>query len=207
MSGHSPIDSLRRLAPVSNTDAAALFGTAGREELLEAVTGLPFGRGAEPRGAAPRRRGSCSLSPRSPSWRSRPQRRGSCSATAPARETTSVECVIKGVDTIIPSTSGDPAQDCTAEWKHEFGKAPSLVAYDNTLGGVTVLPRTAKPPAGWRTLKSQDVALIQLQNSLDDYVGGLNSGCFDDKAATALTKQKLAEFGLTGWSVTLAKGG
>ena len=206
MSGHSPIDSLRRLAPASDADAAALFGTAGREELLEAVTGLPFGRGAEPRGAAPRRRRlvlalaavAIVAIATAATW--------VVLSKAPARETTSVECVIKGVDTIIPSTSGDPAQDCTAEWKREFGNAPALVAYDNTLGGVTVLPRTAKPPAGWRTLKSQDVALIQLQNSLDDYVGGLNSGCFDDKAATALTKQKLAEFGLTGWSVTLAKG-
>lgn len=204
MSGHSPIDSLRRLAPVSDADAAAFFGTAGREELLADVTGLPFGRGAELRRAAPhRRRLVLALAAvfvvaiaTAATW--------VALSHDPARETTSVECVIKGVDTIIPSTSGDPARDCAVEWKREFGNAPALVAYDNTLGGVTVLPRTAKPPAGWRTLKSQDVALIQLQSSLDDYVAGLHSSCLDDKAATALTRQKLAEFGFSGWTVTLA---
>ena len=120
----------------------------------------------------------------------------------PARETTSVECVIKGVDTIIPSTSGDPARDCTVEWKRELGSAPPLVAYDNALGGVTVLPRSATPPAGWRTIHSQDVALIELQNSLDDFVNGLNSSCLGNAAATNLTKSKLAQFGFTGWTVS-----
>ena len=119
-----------------------------------------------------------------------------------ARETTSVECVIKGVDTIIPSTSGDPAHDCTVEWKREFGSAPPLVAYDNELGGVTVLPRSATPPAGWRTIHSQDVALIELQDSLDDYVNGLNSSCLGNAGATNLTESKLAQFGFTGWTVS-----
>ncbi len=38
MSGRSSIDSLRRLAPVSDSDAAAVFGAAGQEELLAGVT-------------------------------------------------------------------------------------------------------------------------------------------------------------------------
>lgn len=207
MSGRSPIDSLRQLAPVSDADAAALFGAAGREELLVDLMGLPSGRGAEPRRPTLRRRRlvlalaavAVVAIATAATW--------AVLSRGPARETTSVECVIRGVDTIIPSTSGDPAQDCAVEWKREVGSAPALVAYDNTLGGVTVLPRTAKPPAGWKALKSQDVALIQLQNSLDDYVGGLYSGCLDAKAATALTRQKLAEFGFTGWTVTTADSG
>jgi hypothetical protein len=126
----------------------------------------------------------------------------------PARETTSVECVINGVDAVIPSTSGDPAHDCAAEWRRELGKAaPALVAYANTFGGVTVLPRSRKPPAGWRTLRSQDLALIELQNSLDDYVGGLYSSCLSDAAAIALTKAKLAELGFHGWAVTMTSNG
>jgi len=125
-----------------------------------------------------------------------------------AQETTSIECVIAGTDTIIPSTSGDPTADCAAQWQRDQGTAaPPLVAYDNAVGGVTVLPRSTKPPSGWKPLLSQDVALIQLQESLDDYISGLNSGCYNATAATALAEAKLAEFGFTGWSVTVRNSG
>ena len=68
---------------------------------------------------------------------------------SPAHETTSVECVIQGVDTVIPSTSGDPAQDCAVEWKRELGSAaPPLRAYDNGLGGVTVIPLNREATVG-----------------------------------------------------------
>src|SRR5438874_6654799 len=68
-------------------------------------------------------------------------------------------------------------------------------------GGVTVLPRSEKPPAGWRTLRSQNVALIELQESLDDYLNGLNSSCFTASAATAFTRQQLARLGFVGWTI------
>jgi hypothetical protein len=201
MSGHSPIDSLRRLAPVSDSDAAALFGAAGCEELLADLTSLPIGRGGRSQPATRRRRLMLAVAvlalvaiATAATW--------VVLSKGPARETTSVECVIKGVDTIIPSTSGDPARDCTVEWQRELGSAPPLVAYDNELGGVTVLPRSATPPAGWRTIHSQDVALIELQDSLDDYVNGLNSSCLGNAAATNLTESKLARFGFTGWTVS-----
>lgn len=206
MSGRSPIDSLRRLSPVSDADAAAVFAPAAREELLESLAQLPFGRHRRARHATPRRRlvlavavVALAVTATAATWVAL---RG-----APARETTSVECVIAGTDSVIPSTSGDPAHDCAVEWSRELGKpAPPLVAYDNTLGGVTVLPRSQNPPAGWRTLKAQDVALIELQNSLDDYVNGLNSSCLDIPSATALTKAKLAEFGFTGWTISVGSG-
>ena len=72
-------------------------------------------------------------------------------------------------------------------------------------GGVSVVPRGEKPPAGWKPLAghSQDVALIQLQESLDDYIGGLNASCLDGTAATALADAKLARFGFSGWTVTV----
>jgi hypothetical protein len=201
MSGRSSIDSLRRLSPVSDADAAAVFGVAGREALLEGVTVLPIGRGARPRPIAPRRRLVLAVAAvalvaiaTAGTWVAL---RG-----GPARETTSVECVIRGVDSVVPSTSGDPAHDCAVEWKRELGTAaPPLVAYDNTLGGVTVLPRGAAPPAGWRTIHAQDVALIELQNSLDDVINGLNSGCPNSAAATKLAEAKLTQFGFTGWTV------
>jgi len=205
MSGPSPIDSLRRLAPVSDADGAAVFGVAGREELLAAVTDLPLGR-RDPRPRTTRRRRPLVLAlaivlllgTAAGAW---------AIFGSSAHETTSVECVIAGTDTIIQATSGDPARDCAVTWKHDTGTAaPPLAAYDNTLGGVTVIPRSEQPRAGWKPLQSQDVALIQLQDSLDDYINGLNSSCLDGTSATALARTKLARFDFTGWTVSLRGG-
>ncbi len=208
MSGRSPIDSLRQLAAVSDVTAAAVFGVAGREELLAEVTQLPFGRRERVR------RGTRSRRPLVLAFAV-----VAAAATAAAawaifgssvRETTSIECAIAGADTIIPATSGDPAADCALQWQRDLGTTPpALVAYDNGSGGVTVLPRGEKPPSGFRRLPggSQDVALIQLQDSLDDYINGLNSSCLDGKAATSLAQAKLAQFGFTGWTVSLRDRG
>jgi hypothetical protein len=112
--------------------------------------------------------------------------------------------VIAGTDTVIDATSGNPAADCAAEWRRELGTpAPLLVAYANVERGVTVLPRSEKPPVGWQPLPSQDVALIQLQGSLDDYINGLNSSCLDGSAATALARRQLDSLGLAGWTINL----
>jgi len=202
MSARSLIDSMRSLSPVSDVDAAAAFGAAGREELLEGVARLPFGRAARPRRAARRRRPIVvalavvvAIATTAATW---------AVLRAPARETTSVQCLIRGSDAIIPSTSGDPAHDCALDYKREFGTAPpALVAYDNALGGVTVLPQSATPPKGWKPIRSQDIALIELQDSLDDYINGLNSGCLDDTAATALAQAKLSRLGFAGWKVAV----
>jgi hypothetical protein len=210
MAAHSSNDSLRLLAPVSDADAAALFGVAGREELLGSITAQPFGRGARPRPVRRHRRRPLALvlavvaaaALAAAAW---------AVLGSSAHETTSVECVFAGSDTIIPSVSGDPADDCAVAWQNEFGTVPPpLAAYDNSHGGVSVLPRSTKPPSGWKALPSgQDVALIQLQESLDDYIAGLDSGCLDAKAATALAETKLARLGFTGWTVTVrpAQGG
>jgi hypothetical protein len=208
MSGHSSIDSLRPLAPVSDVEAAAFFHDAGREQLLTAVMRLPIGRAARGRPASRRRRlvlavavVALAVTATAATW--------VALSGAPARETTSVQCLIGKSDAIIPSTSGDPAHDCAVDYQREFGtSAPPLVAYDNTHGGVTVLPRSEKPQAGWKRLVSgQDVALIELQDSLDDYVNGLNASCLDSTAATNLAEAKLDRFGFTGWSVTVRNSG
>jgi hypothetical protein len=202
MSGHSPIDSLRRLSPISDAEAAVVFGS-GREQLLDGLTRQPFGR-ARPRRVTHRRRSLvlalavvAAAATAAAAW--------AVLHGSPAHETTSVECVIRGVDSVIPSTSGDPASDCTVEWKRELGTAaPPLRAYDNGLGGVTVIPRGQKPQAGWKRLVSgQDVDLIQLQNSLDDYINGLNSKCLDTAAATSFAEARLAQFGFAGWTIAM----
>jgi hypothetical protein len=206
MSGRSLIESLRRLAPVADVEAAAVFGTAGREDLLDGLQQLPIGRGARPRPVTRRRRLVVVLAAiavvataTAATWAAL---RG-----APARETTSVQCLINGSDAVIPSTSGDPVHDCAVDWRREYGSAPpALKAYDNGLGGVTVIPASQQPPKGWKPLLSQDVALIELQDSLDDYIDGLNASCLDAKAATALAKAKLAQFGFAGWTVSVRSG-
>jgi hypothetical protein len=205
MSGRSSTDSLRRLAPVSDADAAAVFGVAGRDELLDGLTSLPSGsRGHERRSPRRRRRPLvlalvvvAAAATAAGAW--------AVLHGSPARETTSVQCLIRGSDAIIPSTSGDPAHDCAVDFRREFGTAaPPLAAYDNGHGGVTVIPRSVKPQADWKRLVSgQDVDLIQLQDSLDDYVNGLNSSCLGSAAATSLAQAKVAEFGFTGWTVTV----
>jgi hypothetical protein len=204
MSGRSSIESL---SPVSDAAAAAVYGAAGREELLAGLTQLPTG-GAPQRRPATRRRLVLALAAlalvvmaTAATW--------VALRKAPARETTSVECVIHGVDSIIPSTSGDPAHDCAVEWQRELGTAaPPLRAYDNGFGGVTVLLGSVTPPAGYKRLVSgQDADLIQLQNSLDDFVNGLNSSCFTSTAATGLIRGKLAQFGFAGWTVAVKDAG
>lgn len=206
MSGRSSIESLRRLSAASDAEAAAIFDVAGCEALLDSVTRLPHGRPRRAPRTTSRRRLVLAVAAvalvaiaTAATWVAL---RG-----APARDTTSVECVIQGVDTVIPASSGDPVHDCTVEWKRELGNAaPPLVAYDNTIGGVTVLPRGQKAPANWRTLESQNVALIELQNALDDYIAGLNSGCFDAKAATSLADTDLARFGFRRWTINIRSG-
>ncbi len=142
MSGHSPIDSLQRLAPVSDTQAAETFGATGREELLDGVTSLPVGRGARRRPARRRRLvlAVAVLTAAATAATAWAVLRGSA-----AHETTSVQCLIGSSDAVIPSTSGNPAHDCAVDYKREFGTtAPRLVAYDNGLGGVTVIPHGAE---------------------------------------------------------------
>ena len=206
MSGHSPIDSLRDLAPVSDIQAAETFGAAGREELLDDVTREPGGRGARHRPARRRRLVLAvavliAAATATTAWA---VLRGSA-----AHETTSVQCLIGSSDAIIPSTSGNPAHDCAVDYRREFGTAaPQLAAYDNGRGGVTVIPRSAKPQAHWtRLVSGQDVDLIQLQDSLDDYINGLNSSCQGSAAATSLTESKLAQFGFAGWTVAVRNAG
>jgi hypothetical protein len=205
MSGRNSIESLYRLAPVSDAQAVGAFGDTGREELLAGVTDLPHGDRARVRHARYRRRRlvlavaalALVVTATAATW--------VIVRSDSAHDTTSVQCLIGSSDAVIPSTSGNPARDCAVDYRREFGTAaPRLVAYDNGLGGVTVIPRGQKPQADWKRLVSgQDVDLIQLQNSLDDYVNGLNSSCMDSAAATSFVEARLAQFSFTGWTVAI----
>jgi hypothetical protein len=129
-------------------------------------------------------------------------------AHSSARDTVSMQCMIKGRDTIIPSTTGDPVADCAAHWRRETGNdPPPLVAYDNGLGGITVMPVDEAPLPEATPLPdgaTQNVSIIALQHSLDDYVDGLNSGCYDNATAVEMTEQTLARLGMADWTVVPA---
>jgi hypothetical protein len=122
-----------------------------------------------------------------------------------ARNTVSVQCEIQGSSAVIPSATGDPVADCAAQWQRDTGNpAPPLVAYDNGVGGVTVLPADQTPPSGWTRLGSgetQNVSMVQMKQWLDDHVSGLNSGCYGNATAIQMTQQALTRFGMTNWTV------
>jgi hypothetical protein len=126
-------------------------------------------------------------------------------AASTARDTVSIRCEIEGVSSVIPAASGDPVADCAAQWERDTGSAePPLAAYDNGKGGITVLPAVQAPPSGWTRLEggeAQNVAIVQMQQWLDDYVAGLRSGCFDHVTAAGMTERALDRFGMDGWSV------
>src|SRR5436190_5528904 len=122
-----------------------------------------------------------------------------------ARDTVSVQCEIQGSSTVIPSATGDPVADCAAQWQRDTGSpAPPLAAYDNGVGGITVLPADETPPSGWTRLQSgqtQNVSMVAMQQWLEDYVSGLNSGCYDNVTAVRMTQQALARLGMADWTV------
>ena len=98
--------SLRRLSPVSDADAAALFGATGCEELLADVTRLPVGRGGRSQPATRRRRLVLAVAvlalagiATARTWVALGERTGPGDDERGVHEPT-------GVDTIIPSTSG-----------------------------------------------------------------------------------------------------
>jgi hypothetical protein len=121
------------------------------------------------------------------------------------RDTVSVQCEIEGVSTVIPSGTDNPVADCAAQWRRDTGNAgPRLVAYDNGHGGITVLPADSTAPSGWTRLPSgakQNEAMVEMQQWLDDYVNGLNSGCYENATAVAMTEKALTRLGMQNWTV------
>lgn len=204
MSAPSPIDLLSRVAPVSDQEAAGFFGEDGREGLLDAITRLtPRERPARRR----LRRRTLAIAVAAVVVLAAATGAGWALTRAPARDTTSIDCLVNGQTTVIAAASGDPASDCAAVWPSLTGKpAPPLQAYDDGLGGVAVIPSSQKPPAGWAPIASQNASLIELQDSLDDQINGLSSACFDASAATGFAQKQLDRLGFAGWTVKVRPG-
>lgn len=192
MSASDPTELLTRLAPISDDEAAEVFG-AGKERLRGAITQLPHGR-SRPALRRPLVIAVAALVVVAATGAGWALTRGS------ARETTAVDCQIGGGTTVIDATSGDPAADCAAIWP---APVPKLQAYDDGSGGIAVIPATETAPAGWTQIESQDVALIVLQENLDDNINGLDSACFNSSQATTFAQQQLDRLGFIGWSVNV----
>src|SRR5262249_32289398 len=134
----NPIELLSRIARISDEDAAEVFAARGKANLLDAITALSPGRERRPSIRRLRR----------PLVVARATGAGWALTQGAARDTTSVDCVVQGVDSIVDATSGDPAADCATVWQGLVGSpAPSLTAYDNGLGGVAVIPSSQTPPS------------------------------------------------------------
>jgi hypothetical protein len=196
MSAPNPLEVLSRIAPVSDDEAATVFGNDGAERLLEAIVRLSPGH-ERPARRRLRRPLVIALAlvvlvaATGAGW---------ALTHGSARETTSVDCLIDGQTTVIDATSGDPAADCAVIWP---APVPKLQAYANGLGGVVVIPASEKPESSWTPIASQDVALIELQESLDDNINGLDSSCFGSSAARTFTQQRLDRLGFIGWTVNV----
>ena len=197
MTASDPTELLSRLAPVSDSEAAEVYGS-GKGRLRDAITQLPHGRSRPARHLLRRPvviafAALVVAAAMGAGW---------ALTRSSATNTTSVDCVVRGVDSIVDATSGDPAADCVAVWESLVGSpAPALTAYDNGLGGVAVIPSSEKPPASWTPIVSQNVALIELQESLDDHISGLASACFGSDAATTFVQRQFDRLGFADWRV------
>jgi hypothetical protein len=113
------------------------------------------------------------------------------------RETTTLSC---GLDHVIASVSGDPLADCAAIWEEIYDQpAPPLVAYDNGNNFIVVVPEDFDPPSGWTRLAddfTMDDRVVELDQILNDFGGGLNSGCFSQDEAQPIIDAALATTGL-----------
>jgi hypothetical protein len=128
--------------------------------------------------------------------------------TRSAPDVISVNCAITSNSTAgIPAVSGDPIKDCAQEWKKETGHAaPPLRAYVGSSGVTIVQPanRPAPPSATPLAVQhpKQDLKVIELQESLNDVIAGLGSGCYTNAEATHIAKRELTRLDMTGWSVS-----
>ncbi|HEY5457085.1 MAG TPA: hypothetical protein VIJ96_16610 [Acidothermaceae bacterium] len=202
-----------RLARMSDEQTASLAGLPGHEALLEEISHMPrieSGASIEPIAARRRRHvplvvgavATVLIGGTAAGW---------ALAPSSSHNTVSIDCVITGTGTVIPSESGNAVSDCAAQWRSETGRqAPPLAAYDNGHGGIAVAPADQTPAPAFTRIPaatSQNVAVIDLQESLDDYVQGLNSGCYDNRAATTMARHDLTALGLSGWTVVPATPG
>jgi hypothetical protein len=205
MTAPDSLNLLSKVAPLSDEEAGDVFGMVGRDGLLDAITRLSPG----PELSALRRLRRPLLiavavivvaAATGAGWAAL----SSGPAAAGPGGATAVDCAIHGrLGIVIDAMSGDPAADCAAIWP---APVPKLQAYDDGTGGIAVIPASETAPAGWTPIESQDVALVVLQENLDDKINGLDSACFSSSQATTFAQQQLDLLGLVGWTTAVGSG-
>jgi hypothetical protein len=113
-------------------------------------------------------------------------------------------CMVPTGTMDVDGPTGDPVVNCTAVWPT---RAPALVAYQNSFGGVEVYARDADVPPDRTRLPSgvvQDPVLIELDEALQDSVDGMFASCLTKQQALVKARQVLDELRVHDWPVVLA---
>lgn len=110
-----------------------------------------------------------------------------------------------GGGSILSTSSGDPVQDCAAEYRRlEGGQAPELRAYEHGKSFITVVPADWLVPQDWQPLNGAfrtDPLRVELESRLSDQIEGPEATCSEVGAADRQVRAELADLGLTGWTV------
>lgn len=207
--GHPTDDAVRRLPLVDDERVRLLSDDRAKQALFQEITSMPTQTTDRPatsqRARAPRRRLVLAATATSLGLAAAAGASGLFSHSS-----TAVSCHLPNGAAIVPAVTGDPVADCTRTWEAETGDtAPELVAWDNGLGGIDVLPPNEAPGDGWRRLDggiAQDPSVIELESALGDLADGLSSACHPLASGRAVAERELARLGMTGWSVVAERG-
>lgn len=136
---------------------------------------------------------------------------GTAAVYSAIQTTTAVAC--HGPDggvSVMDSVTGDSVTDCAEHWRRITGEEPpALVAYDNGIGGVEVVPHGADVPGSWQILEPgvvQDARLIELEAALGDHIDGLLSACHRVDSGRAIAERELDRLGLDTWETVSERG-
>ena len=106
-------------------------------------------------------------------------------------------------ENIIPARTGDPIADCAAELASLDISHGELQAFTDQFGGVSVYEAELDVPKGAQPLNDdfrQDVAIIELEASLNDIVTGLDADCYSTDEARPIVEREIASVGLD-WGI------
>ena len=122
--------------------------------------------------------------------------------TRQPEQTTAIAC---NGENIIPARTGDPISDCAAELARMGIAHGELQAFTNQFGGVAVYEAGLDVPDGAQPLDDsfrQDIAIIELEASLDDIVAGLGADCYSTDEARPIVEREMEAVGLD-WGIEI----
>lgn len=108
---------------------------------------------------------------------------------------------------VIAAVSGDPVADCAADMDRMGIEHGPLAAYESEHGGVVVYEEGGEVAGSYQPLGDdfrQDVAILELEASLDDVSTGLYGECYSTSEAVPIVERELTRLGL-GWTTTVGR--